>query len=50
MNNCGTKFGRTDAGADCVRQCATGKDKEAAAAKLVDMLDCENNRCGSFCK
>jgi hypothetical protein len=48
MNDCGQKYGRTDEGSACVRECAS-KDAKAAE-KLLDMLDCESDRCGTKCK
>lgn len=47
-NGCNSKHGRTDAGAQCVRDCATGK--EEAATKLYDMLECQSSRCLADCK
>jgi hypothetical protein len=48
MNACRQKHGTTDAGADCTRGCAE-KDN-AAAEKLLDMLECQSSRCGTECK
>jgi hypothetical protein len=49
INQCGVSYGTTsDAGVQCVRQCV--KDKPDAAAKVLDLRDCESTRCGSDCK
>jgi hypothetical protein len=48
ITSCRQKHGIGDAGADCARDCAE-KDK-GAAEKLLDMLDCQTNRCGAECK
>lgn len=48
MNDCSARFGRTDAGADCVRACASA-DQEGAK-KLLDMLDCQTARCRAPCQ
>ena len=48
ITNCGKTLGTGDAGAQCTRDCAKGKDPEAT--KLLDMLTCENERCGTDCK
>ncbi|MBS2012770.1 MAG: hypothetical protein JST00_07785 [Deltaproteobacteria bacterium] len=39
---------QTDAGVQCVRDCVAGKDREAAM--LLEMLECQNQRCGTLCK
>jgi hypothetical protein len=48
LTTCRKKHGISDAGADCTRACAE-KD-EATAEKLLDMLDCQSNRCATECK
>ena len=48
INDCGSTFGRSDAGAQCVRDC--NKGREAASTKELDLLTCENERCGTDCK
>jgi hypothetical protein len=48
INACRTKHGIGDAGADCTRGCAE-KDN-AAAEKLLDMMECQSSRCGTECK
>lgn len=48
INDCGAKYGRGDAGAQCVRGCTKGKDE--ATTKLYDVLDCQSTRCLADCK
>lgn len=48
IENCNSQFGPTDAGAQCIRTCAKGKDTEAT--KLLDLKTCENDRCGTDCR
>ena len=48
IEDCNSKFGPTDAGGQCIRTCAAGKDPEAT--KLLDLKTCENDRCGTDCR
>ena len=48
LNDCRKLGTSTDAGAQCVRACAAGKDEPAK--RLSDTLDCEFTRCGTLCK
>lgn len=48
FNGCTAKYGTTDAGAQCARDCVQGKDEPAK--RLNDALECEFTRCGSQCK
>jgi hypothetical protein len=47
LDTCQKKLGITDAGADCARTCA--EQDKTAAEELLDMRDCQSNRCGTEC-
>ena len=46
--DCGASLGRTDAGAQCVRDCVNARPD--AGPMVLDLMDCESTRCGSDCK
>jgi hypothetical protein len=48
LNACRSLGTSTDAGVQCIRDCAAGKDEPAK--RLSDTLDCESTRCGTLCK
>jgi hypothetical protein len=49
INECGSMLGFGDAGAQCVRGC--NKDvEESVSTKVLDLLTCQSERCGTDCK
>src|SRR4029079_19169177 len=48
INDCGARLGRGDAGVACVRECTNARPD--AASGVLDLFECESNRCMTECK